>query len=557
MENKDKIKRKAGVVLVVLLMVTISVSSVLGGTVTNTDVKTTTTDTSLEINYAGGWINVVNMTLETDNQLTRIVNSNGKSWAATGANIQLAINDINDTAPVGDNKYHKQGDVWIPAGVYSMTDSIIAVENVSIHFGWSELLIDGDYPAIEMFPHSMVEQVIINVTGAGYSSTTAAIKFYDPAYINRYDEGFDYARNRFVKDVSIVSSGHTGIGISLYPDNRGANTNDMAWNHVENIKFFYLDTALLLKSDHNYNYVNFNTFINLYGKECTNFIVLNATGNEVAGNTFEMLKYEAESYAGQKAVILLTGNSRNNYFRDFATMDWGATNPARIKLEETAVHTAPGINTHIKVDPSGNVFAGSVDKDFPGQRELVDDDSMLDGYHMNNTYDGQYSLTIRSLNVSSGQGSEFHGINPGVNNGINGISFFQKTPVNPYRYIYGNVAGSDMYGADRIDSAGNWDFITQSGNMQFAPSTNIVEIDNTVHVPNIDTASGGLNITSDDSYTRVTGDLNVTGILSPTLFLIPVYGDPPIAIDGMMYFNTGNNSLVVYYDGAWHYHEED
>ena len=80
---------------------------------------------------------------------------------------------------------------------------------------------------------------------------------------------------------------------------------------------------------------------------------------------------------------------------------------------------------------------------------------------------------------------------------------------------------------------------------------------NKVSTPNIDTASGGLNITSDDSYTRVTGDLNVTGTLSPTLFLIPCYGELPAAVEGMFYFNTGNYSLSTYYDGAEHWHEED
>jgi len=79
---------------------------------------------------------------------------------------------------------------------------------------------------------------------------------------------------------------------------------------------------------------------------------------------------------------------------------------------------------------------------------------------------------------------------------------------------------------------------------------------NKLSTPNIDTVSGGLNITSDDAYTRVTGDLNVTGILSPTFFLIPCYGAPPAAVNGMMYLHTGNNSLVVYYAGSWHWYEE-
>ena len=54
--SKDKLKVKAGVLLIVWMMVAVSISSVLGGTVTNTDVSTTTTDNDMIINHEDAWL---------------------------------------------------------------------------------------------------------------------------------------------------------------------------------------------------------------------------------------------------------------------------------------------------------------------------------------------------------------------------------------------------------------------------------------------------------------------------------------------------------------------
>ena len=49
---------------------------------------------------------------------------------------------------------------------------------------------------------------------------------------------------------------------------------------------------------------------------------------------------------------------------------------------------------------------------------------------------------------------------------------------------------------------------------------------------------------------------NLTARLTPSTFLIPCFGTPPLAVNGQMYLDTGNYSLAIYYDGVWHWHEE-
>lgn len=106
MNNKNNIMVKAGVLCIVWLLLAVSFSSfVLGGTVTNTDVKTTTSDSDMVINYENGSISFLNQFMVNgtakrwindsyDNKDTLIRNSNGNYWAATGANIQLALDDL-------------------------------------------------------------------------------------------------------------------------------------------------------------------------------------------------------------------------------------------------------------------------------------------------------------------------------------------------------------------------------------------------------------------------------------------------------------------------------
>lgn len=116
MKNKNNKKRnivnfrtKAEVILIVLLFVGIAMRSNIQSTVTMTDKTTTTDDSGLIINWEEGWMNMWNATIDNESinksrisgwdasNVTLIRNSNDNSWIATGANIQLAIYDLNSS----------------------------------------------------------------------------------------------------------------------------------------------------------------------------------------------------------------------------------------------------------------------------------------------------------------------------------------------------------------------------------------------------------------------------------------------------------------------------
>jgi len=130
--NKSNIKVKAGVLCIVWLLLAVLFSGfVLGGTVTNTDVSTTTTDSDMVINYQDGTIKflsqfMVNGTTPRrindsyDNVDTLIRNSKGNYWAATGANIQLAIDDL-------DN-----GTVYFPTDTFIITAKLTGNSDVDL-----------------------------------------------------------------------------------------------------------------------------------------------------------------------------------------------------------------------------------------------------------------------------------------------------------------------------------------------------------------------------------------------------------------------------------------
>ena len=496
--NKSNIKVKAGVLCIVWLLLAVLFSGfVLGGTVTNTDVSTTTTDSDMVINYQDGTIKflsqfMVNGTTPRrindsyDNVDTLIRNSNGRYWAATGANIQTAIDDLNTTvgAEVG-------GDVWLPKGKYTTTETLYIYYNISLHASWSEILPDDDFDVIRMYPRSTFESAIINISGVAFSDTNACIKFYNPDGFDSNLEGFDLPRNRLVRDVSLVSASQNGIGILLYPRDIGGSGNDMAWNHVKNVKGFNLNCTVKLVVDDAQNYVNFNEFDTIYGVGCNYHIWLMCTASEISGNTFNNIKYEAEAIGNEHYPIYMVGNCDNNVFTNYQVMDWIAQGDTEEWIYLGGYGTA---------DPGGNYFQGASvfwTRQGSSQRFVYEQGFHEHGFTTNNTYVGTYMQRVRNMTVSTTQASN-HGINPGWNSNT-GIPFYKDTTENPWTYFYGDVTGNDKYGAFQIDVAGNWDFMTESGHITIDPSAG---------------SNVGINNTNPAYELDVTGAIHCTGKLT-------------------------------------------
>jgi len=358
--------------------------------------------------------------------LALIRNSNNNSWAATGANIQVALDDLNETDERG-------GAVWLPRGDYTTTETIYIYYNMSV-IGEPRTTIspDDDFDVFRMYMHSNLEKVVIDISGVGaYSNTNAAIRFWNPAGEYEYAEGFDFPTNRVVRDISVVSEGQRGIGLLLQPNH---NLDAFAFNYVEHFKVSEANTTIKLWLDHEVTYINFNTFKDIKGVDCSYNIWLfeDTLVNEISMNSFDGIKYEAEGCGDEHYPIYLQGNCDMNTFSGYSVMDWGdGLTYAYVRVENYGGDTS-----------DKNYFSGST---LAGGR--IDDDTSVG----NNAYVG-YNATFKAINLGSGVDG---GINPGWSSD-DGLLLYKGTSENPKTFVYGDVSGSEEYSYFETNSLGDF-----------------------------------------------------------------------------------------------------
>ena len=122
-----------------------------------------------------------------------------------------------------------------------------------------------------------------------------------------------------------------------------------------------------------------------------------------------------------------------------------------------------------------------------------------------------------------------------VNNQFVNNRYTISNGINEHWHI--NIQGNSFTGYDVDLMKGN----DTSGNYTIMNNLGVVNETSTIHQVQY----------VDDSYYY-----NITAQFAPTTFIIPCFGTPPVSVNGQMYLDTGNYSLAIYYDGAWHWHEE-
>lgn len=635
MKNKDKIKTKAGVILIALLMIIISIGSVLGGTVTNTDVKTTTTDSSLEINYSDGWIRADNATVDNQSltasefnewnlayehigdpfynasaaagvsttlinqwslgyeyrgdpyfnasdaegftwamaagwnstsgaqkapSLNLITNSKNNSWAVTEGNLALALDDASD-----------YGSVWVGSNLTITSEiRLNQSEGKVLDFLGHKVTLGADITFLNV---TACKQCIVkNVHVVTHNGQTMPVVnlYYAPEFTwaNRID--FNTFDNFWIRNPNSNSHEFDAVRLEVLGEGR------ICYNTFKNFRINYPGTMINLSCNGfgTTDYINYNYFYNFGSDGFARYVEFDQVTGDIDGNRFSGL-------SGQCAVWTEFGlcniEGSNNYFDDIIFID----PEVPTDLEYQISISADSLNTNIHMiwaNQTGQVMTDVSDLGqytrlnsnnlgsqymYLGKRIVVPPDTkdgMMvyadgawdpgSGEGIYGYFDGGWNALGVSQNVV-GDGDPY--FNASASHGITATNIIEWTLAHTW-------IGDQFFNASDAEGftwamAAGWNTTSNIFDQELNASDDVVF--NKVSTPNIDTASGGLNITSDDSYTRVTGDLNVTGTLSPTLFLIPCYGTPPATVSGMTYFNTVNNSLVVYYDGAWHFHEED
>jgi hypothetical protein len=379
-----------------------------------------------------------------DTIATYITNSNGKYWAATGANLQLAITDLNST---------NGGWVDFPGGIdMTVSSSINIWRNITVDFHGSTLTASGDIDVLIPWWQSTIRNVIIDISVVTFTNTSAAIKPKCDRGVGLAsgNEGFDFSPFLMGENIDIISANQRGIGIYIHPT---ANAYDYAGFTWRGIKGYYTYSTIYIDVDTAGTYVNFNRFEDIFS--VANHIAIwleETTVHEITMNIFTNFKYEAESIGNEIYPITLEGNCNYNNFYGVNYMDW----------------TASGESTqYIRIDDSdanNNIFTGpTLDKDY-----IFNNGSY-------NTFYGTDDTKVNNLittNFNTGEAADV------------GVKFFYgcANGANAYVYIYGDDGGSDKFGFLRVDSSGNFVISSDTGeNMILSPAqganTNYVTID--------------------------------------------------------------------------------
>lgn len=471
-ENKKSLlsfRTKAEVVLAVCLLIGIAVSSVMSGMITQTDKQTSTSDNDFIINFEDAWISALRNITHTwsingtyadrwfndsqDNIYSYIVNSNGNYWTATGANVQVAINDIGV-----DN----QGTVWLPGTNTTVSSTITLLRNVTLDLGGGSLHAAADVNVIEMMPASRLKNGEI-YTDAVADFSHAAI-FLDGR--NNFNVHQDTAGNKSGKHtdilhIDVIAGEQNGYGIHmLIPNTEG--DHNIGFVNVEDYSSDGTNKSIFFDNQYSGSgqggWINGNTFSNL--QSCLDgwFIYVDGQMQDgttelrtaTSGNIFNNIMYQEHI----DAIGAIYVEGYGNIFDNVIIWDWDN--------DEAGAPDDPSY------DRNCSIYLSEVSKYTKVTGTYGISSTLNEGqYALTNSVSSMFNTTFRAIVLPSNAANR--GINPGWSSST-GIGFYHSTSANPYTYWYGYVTGdADRYGAFVVDATGDWNFISEVGHIVLDP----------------------------------------------------------------------------------------
>ena len=419
MKKVLSIRTKAEVIMVAALLLGIGVSSVMSVTRTITD--------------------------SSDTIETYIKNSNGNYWSATGANIQVAINDCDNVSGSW---------VKLTGANYSLTSGINLWYNVSLDTKGSIFFPNGNYTIFTVYPASEITssstECIIDVTGVGEYNTSVivVVPYQSTAPTPFFRQSIIYSHKRTsVKHVSIVSDNQQGTGLYLHVDANNENIGAMIFDDIY-LKDLY--RGIYLCNDDANGFINANYFSHIFTYKVMYAIYLEEIQNEISGNMFVDINVQPSASTVDYHAITMDGNCNFNTFTNLIIWDWQGLADVTESIYTSGeadfnyfhgVGFSDQLNTYFEEHTRTNTYFGAT-----GSRLFV--------FELNATYINRFAA------------SDTNG----------GVRFYAGTDENPYTYFYGDKSGTAKYVAHRVDATGNWDFITQAGGISLEPSDKIVYI---------------------------------------------------------------------------------
>lgn len=251
-----------------------------------------------------------------------IQNSKGNSWTATGANIQLALNDLNTTG---------NGTVWLPAGdTITVSSSIHVWSNYTLDMQGATLIPDDDFDVVVTYPQSKLMNGKIDVSsmGAGFTHACIAPEAWNGALGQAWNGGAYYGNRTVIKNMDLVGNKDNQVGSGIYFYNDNIAQHHFFWMWIEDIQLLWFDTGINVSIPATGGSFNGNSFRGLHGIGCKYFIKLNDVNGdsgtpEIAGNTFIDIQYQPRSFTTDTHVIYGIGCD-GNYFDNVQIWDWSS-----------------------------------------------------------------------------------------------------------------------------------------------------------------------------------------------------------------------------------------
>jgi hypothetical protein len=223
-----------------------------------------------------------------------IRNSKGNLWAATGDNIQDAIDDLGISAPPYHGYGGEHGYVWLPGNTTLSISSTIDVDQfVTLDMQGCEIQPTGDFDAVMMHRGSQIRNGCIN-TSVVSNYDSAAIMFDAPEQIGIWDTP------PVITNMRLTSDGMNGKALYLHISGSDKGYISCLWAYnifIEDFEYgIFLDRTSTQSTGN--AYLNGNVFTDIVIKDCTYPIKLYSSlgaGTDVTGNMFENIKVYCNS----------------------------------------------------------------------------------------------------------------------------------------------------------------------------------------------------------------------------------------------------------------------
>lgn len=238
-----------------------------------------------------------------------IINSNGKMWEATGANIQNAIDDIGiDAEYQGFGTPH--GWVKVPGNTsITVSNEIEIKDHVTLDLQGSELVYDSNVNCILMRVGASLQNGIINVS---------QVTNFDKTCVHYNCDGSDNSlafRNHlpFVYNMKFVSSELRGTAIYLNTSPGYDWTSNIVNTFYDIIQIEGFEYALYInhsRDGSDDSYINGNRFTNVDIVNCKYPITVYNYDLEAAGNIFSNVNV----YCNASTEYIVWNNGIGNFF---------------------------------------------------------------------------------------------------------------------------------------------------------------------------------------------------------------------------------------------------